>query len=244
MTAATRLLTGLLGCAAACGTAQAAERRFTLSAFDTVRIEGDVAVEITSDAAPFALASGDPRALEALSVRVQGNTLYIRRARRNIPMEARNRPATPDALPLVRLDARAVTSLTLLGHGSARIDRLSGSRPSATMDGNGSVEIGSVIAEAVAFNVNGGGSLKVGGTATRGRAVMLGDGLIEGAGLTLSALDFFGEGPVRARLTVDGPARISVKGDADVQVGGNPDCTVRQSGVNIVTCSGAAVTPR
>lgn len=244
MKGATLFLTALLACAAASGTAQAAERRFTLSAFDTVRIEGDVAVEITSDAAPFALAVGDPRALEALSVRVQGKTLYIRRARRNIPIEARNRPGTPEALPLVRIDARAVKSLTLLGHGSARIDRLSGDRPSATMDGNGSVEIGSVAAEAVAFSVNGSGSLKVGGSATSARAVMLGEGLIDGGNLTLSSLDFFGEGPVRARLKVDGPARISVKGDADVQLRGNPDCTVRQSGVNIVTCGGVEAKPR
>lgn len=243
MKVAMTALAALLACAAASGPAQAAERRFTLSAFDTIRIEGDVDVEITSDAAPFALASGDPRALEALSVRVQGKTLYIRRARRNIPIEARNRRGTPEALPLVRIDARAVTSLTLLGRGSARIDRLSGARPSATMDGNGSVEIGSVTAEAVAFNVNGAGSLKVGGTAASGRAVMLGEGLIEGGGLRLSKLDFFGEGPVRARLTVDGPARISVKGDADVRIEGDATCTVRESGENAIVC-GELVTAR
>jgi hypothetical protein len=216
--------------------AQAAERRFTLSAFDTVRIEGDVAVEITSGAAPFAVASGDPRALEALSVKVQGGTLYIRRARRNAPTEARKAGLTPDALPLVRLSARTVQSLTVLGHGSARIDRLAGARPSATMDGDGSVDIGSVDADAMAINVNGSGSLKVSGTAARARAVMLGDGSIEGGGLQLAALEFIGEGPVRARLTVDGPARIAVKGDADVQIGGAPDCTVRQTGTNIVLC--------
>ena len=231
-------LTTLALCDAVLGTAMAAERRFTLSAFDKVRIEGDVAVEITSDTAPFAIASGDPRALEALSVRVQGGTLYIRRARRNAPVEARARKAAPDALPLVRLSARSVQSLTVLGHGSARIDRLSGARPSATMDGNGSVEIGTLAADTVAIAVNGSGSLKVGGSAEHARAVMLGDGLIEGSGLALSVLDFTGEGPVHARLTVDGPARIAVKGDADVQIGGKPDCTVRQTGTDVVSCGG------
>lgn len=221
---------------AALATADAADRRFTLSAFDKVRIEGDVAVEITSGAAPFALASGDPRALEVLSVKVQGGTLYIRRARRNIPTEARNRKAAPDALPLVRLSARSVQSLTMLGHGSARIDRLAGARPSATMDGNGSVEIGAVAAEAIALNVNGSGSLKIGGTATSARAVMLGEGLIEASALTLGTIDFTGEGPVRAKLTVNGPANIAVKGDADVQIGGTPVCTIRQSGINAIAC--------
>lgn len=233
------VLAALAGCGAVLATAEAAERRFTLSAFDKVRIEGDVAVEITSDSAPFAMASGDPRALEALSVKVQGGTLYIRRARSAELTERRNRKAVPDALPLVRLNARAVQSLTVLGHGSARIDRLAGMRPSATMDGNGSVEIGSVTADAMAINVNGSGSLMVGGTAGSARAVMLGEGAIEAGGLTLGALDFFGEGPVRARLAVNGPARIAVKGDADVQISGTPVCTIRQSGINAIVCGSA-----
>lgn len=223
--------------------ASAAERRFTLSAFDTVRVEGDVAVEIVSGGSPFALASGDPRALEALSLKVQGGTLYIRRARSNAPTERRNQPATPDALPLIMVSARAVQSLTLLGHGSARLDRLAGAKPSATMDGSGSVEIGAVRADALAINVHGSGSLKVSGTAQRARAVMLGEGLIEGAGLALSALVLVGEGPVRARLTVDGPARVAVKGGATIAIGGKPVCTIRETGSNDIVC-GAVEAPR
>jgi hypothetical protein len=226
------------------GSAWAADKRFTLSSFDKVRIEGDVAVEIRSGAAPFATASGDPRALEALTLKVQGGTLYIRRARTSAPVERRQRPRAPEALPLVQLDARAVESLTLLGHGSVKLDRLNGARPSATMDGNGSVEIGTVAAEALALNVNGSGSLKIGGRAGSARAVMLGDGLIEGTGLALGALDLIGEGPVRARLTVDGPARIAVKGGAEIAIGGAPDCTVRQTGVNSIACGGEDGSPR
>ncbi|MAF61573.1 MULTISPECIES: DUF2807 domain-containing protein [Pseudomonadota] len=221
--------------------AQAADRRFTLSPFDKVRIEGDVAVEIRSGAAPFAVASGDPRALESLSMRVQGGTLYIRRARTSLPTERRYRPKAPEALPLVRLDARSVQSLTLLGHGSAKIDALSGARPSATMDGNGSVEVGAVAAEALALNVNGSGSLKIGGKAASARAVMLGDGLIEGMGLALGALELIGEGPVRAKLSVAGPAQIAVKGGADIAIGGTPQCTVRQTGANAILCGAAEI---
>jgi hypothetical protein len=104
------------------------------------------------------------------------------------------------------------------------------------MDGNGSVEIGSVDAEAVAINVNGAGSLKVGGAAASARAVMLGEGSIDAGDLKLAALDFIGEGPVRARMLVDGPARIAVKGDADVAIAGTPQCTVRQTGTNAISC--------
>lgn len=223
--------------------ASAAERRYTLSTFDKVRIEGDVAVEIVSGVAPAALATGDPRALDALTVRVQGGTLSIRRARASQLTERRKQSATPDALPLVRLSARAVQSLMLQGHGSVRIDRLTGARPNATLNGSGSIDIGAVKADALAVNVSGSGSLKVVGTATSARAVMLGDGLIEATGLSLSSLDLFGEGPVRARMTVDGPARISVMGDAQIEIGGQSSCTIRQSGSNAITC-GSIEAPR
>lgn len=223
--------------------ASAAERRYTLSTFDKVRIDGDVAVEIVSGAAPSALAIGDPRALDALTVRVQGGTLSIRRARASQLTERRKQSGTPDALPLVRLSARAVQSLMLQGHGSVRIDRLTGARPNATLNGSGSIDIGVVQADALALNVSGSGSLKAAGTATSARAVMLGDGLIEATGLSLSSLDLFGEGPVRARMTVDGPARISVMGDAQIEIGGQSKCIIRQSAANAIACS-SIETPR
>lgn len=223
--------------------ASAAERRFTLSTFDKVRIDGDVAVEIVSGAAPSALAIGDPRALDALTVRVQGGTLLIRRARASQLTERRKQSGTPEAPPLVRLSARAVQSLMLQGHGSARIDRLTGARPNATLNGSGSIDIGAVQADALALNVSGSGSLKVVGTAKSARAVMLGDGLIEATGLRLASLDLFGEGPVRARMTVDGPARISVMGDAQIEIGGQSKCIIRQSAANAIAC-GSIETPR
>ncbi|WAC22482.1 GIN domain-containing protein [Blastomonas sp. SL216] len=221
----------------------AAERRYTLANFDKVRIEGDVAVEITSDAAPRAIASGDSRALEALTVEVQGGTLLIRRARTNAPVERRARRTTPDALPLVRVGARSVQALTLRGHGSARLDRLVGAKPSATVDGNGSAEIGAVKAEALAVTVTGSGSLKIAGDADTARTMMLGDGLFDAKGLKLSALDFTSEGPVRARMLVNGPARIVANGDAEISVRGKAACTVRQTGNGRIDC-GEGETPR
>ena len=214
----------------------AAEKRFTLPAFDKVRIEGDVAVEIRSGASPQAVASGDPHALDALTLNVQGDTLYVRRTRTSAPVERRYRARAPEGLPLIRIDARAVQSLTLLGAGSATLDRLGGARPSATMDGNGSIEIGTVQADALALNVNGSGSLKISGKADSARAVMLGDGLIESPDLALASLDLIGEGPVRASLNVNGPARIAVKGGAEIAIVGTPKCTIRETGTNAIAC--------
>ncbi|PXW73811.1 putative autotransporter adhesin-like protein [Blastomonas natatoria] len=216
--------------------AWAAERRFALSDFDKIRIEGDIAVDVRSGRTSGATASGDARALQALTLTVQSGTLHIRRARSTAPVERRQQAGAPEGVPQVLVDVRGVQALVLLGNGSARIDRLVGARPSATMDGNGSVEIGRVAAEVLAVNVNGSGSLKVSGTAQRARAVMIGDGLIEGTGLVVAALDLTSEGPVRAMLDVSGPARIFARGGADIAIAGTPQCTVRQIGTNEIRC--------
>lgn len=216
--------------------AAAAERRFALPDFDKIRVEGDVAVDVRSGRTSGAAATGDARALQALTLTVQNGTLYIRRARSTAPVERRLQASAAEGVPQVLVDARAVHSLALLGNGSARIDRLGGARPVATMDGNGSVEIGRVEAEVLALNVNGSGSLKVSGAAERARVVMLGDGLIEGTGLAVAALDLNSEGPVRAVVEVNGPARISARGGADIAIAGAPQCTVRQIGTNDVRC--------
>lgn len=226
------------------GNAWAAERRFALASFDAVRVEGDVAVEIVSGASPGAVASGEPQALDALSIEVQGRTLHIRRARTDAPIERRARRTTPEALPLVRIAARSVESLGLKGHGSVRLDRLAGTRPSARVDGDGSAEIGHVNAETIATTVTGGGSLKISGRVQTGRMMMLGDGLVDASHLDLSALDFTGEGPVRARLLVHGPARLVANGDSDISVAGKPDCKVRQTGKGRIDCGGEAPLPR
>lgn len=226
------------------GTTLAAERRFSVASFDTVRIEGDVAVEIVSGSSPGAVASGEPRALDALSVQVQGGTLLVRRVQANAPIERRARQSAPDALPLVRISARSVESLSLRGHGSAKLDRLAGIRPSARVDGDGSAEIANVKADALSVTVTGKGSLKIAGSAQSGRAMMLGNGLLDASGLTLASLDFTGEGPVRARLLVHGPARVVANGDSQISVGGKATCTVRQTGQGRVACGSDPAAPR
>ncbi|WP_373487816.1 GIN domain-containing protein [Blastomonas sp.] len=227
------LVLAILGCA---DVAHAAERRFTLGAFDRVRVEGDVSVEIRSDTAPFAFATGDPRALEALTIRVQGDTVYVRRARRNAPAEARNLPSEPAPELHVVLNARAISAVAVLGNGNLRIDQLRGDKASATLDGTGLVEIDRIASPAATLSLNGSGRMVVAGKAQTGRVTMLGDGTIEGAGLAMTSLDFTGEGPVTARVSIDGPVRIAVKGGATLTIGGNPVCTVRQIGDNSITC--------
>ena len=59
--------------------AAAADRNFTVTGFEKIRVDGPFRVKLTTGVAPFAKASGSPTAINAVSVEVQGQTLVVRR---------------------------------------------------------------------------------------------------------------------------------------------------------------------
>ena len=59
--------------------ASAAERNFTVTGFDRIRIDGPYRVRLTTGVAPFAKASGSAAALNGVSIEVQGKTLIVRK---------------------------------------------------------------------------------------------------------------------------------------------------------------------
>ena len=58
--------------------ATAADRNYSVTSFDRIRVEGPYSVNVTTNVAPFARASGDLRAIDRVSLRVEGRTLYVR----------------------------------------------------------------------------------------------------------------------------------------------------------------------
>src|SRR3546814_19992325 len=60
------------------GQAHAAGRSFSVTGFDKLRVEGPYTVDVRTGAGSSTRASGDLRALDRLSVTVQGRTLIVR----------------------------------------------------------------------------------------------------------------------------------------------------------------------
>ena len=71
-------LVGLVAALAALP-ATAAERRIGLTSFDRIVVEGDYLVEVTGSTRVGAVATGEPGALDLLSIEVRDRTLFIRR---------------------------------------------------------------------------------------------------------------------------------------------------------------------
>jgi len=222
--------------AASASPGSAAERRYTLGSFDAVRVDGAVRVTIATGGNPAAIASGDAATLDALDVRVQGGTLYVRQQRRTALSEARRTAPGPQPLPELRIAARNVARLALVGSGEASLDRLTGNAASVTLDGPGSVAVGAIDAARLQINLNGGGTMRLAGRAGDTVAVVRGDGALAAAGLVAGRPNVVAEGFVTLTLGAEGPARLTAHGDALVVIQGAERCRIVETGNNRIAC--------
>ena len=68
-----------LATALAVAPAAAAERTYTITGFDQIRVSGPYRVRVTTGVATFARATGTPQALDGISLEVNGQSLTVRR---------------------------------------------------------------------------------------------------------------------------------------------------------------------
>ncbi|HVJ03234.1 MAG TPA: DUF2807 domain-containing protein, partial [Sphingomonas sp.] len=162
------LLPLLLTLAAA---APADQRKFLVTSFDRLRVEGQVEIEL-APGSPGAVAIGDRAALEALSIRVDAGTLVVR-------------PGTGGSgVPHVRLTAPAVRAVMVNGGGRVRVAQVRGDRVDFTVNGGGTLEVSDVTAGDLALTLSGTGAITAAGKADRLRARSFGAGSIDAARLT------------------------------------------------------------
>ncbi len=58
--------------------APATQRNFSVTSFDRIRIDGPYQVDLRTNVAPYARASGTPVSLDGVSIKVEGRTLIVR----------------------------------------------------------------------------------------------------------------------------------------------------------------------
>ena len=77
--------------------AGAAERNYSVTSFDRIRIDGPYQVTLKTNVAPFARASGTQAALDGVSIKVEGRTLVVRvRQQRRLGRLPRRGPRAGD----------------------------------------------------------------------------------------------------------------------------------------------------
>ncbi|MBA3730035.1 MAG: DUF2807 domain-containing protein [Sphingomonas sp.] len=209
----------------------AAERSYTLNSFDRIRVEGPYAVNLVTNRAPFARASGSARAIEGVSLRVEGRTLYVRMDR----SAWGGNSDKPAGAVTISLGTYGLAQASLSGAGSLAIDRVRGLSFSLIVSGSGSVAIADVELDELRVSVAGSGQVKLAGRAKQFTALVRGVGGVDSVGLAVKDATLSAHGPATIRASASNSAKINASGTATIALEGGAACTLKVNGSADVT---------
>ena len=206
--------------------AVAAERNFTITSFDRIRIDGPYRVRLTTGVAPFASASGSAQALDGLALDVQGRTLVVRVNRSTwggYSGESRG-PVT------ISLGTHDLTAAWVNGSGSLAIDAVKGLSFDLSVEGAGSASIDRVAIDQLHVGLGGAGSARLAGNALRMTVYARGSTSLDAATLAAKDVVIAADGPSVVKAVASETAKVDAIGVATVTLSGNPACIVKTKG--------------
>ena len=212
--------------------AAAADRNFGVSGFDRIRLDGDYRVTLTTGVAPFARASGDSRAIDNLSLRVEGRTLVVRSAQSS---SWGGYPGAQRAAVTINIGTHELSAAYVNGSGSLAIDRAEGLKFDASAMGAGALDIGEVAVDQLNVALAGAATARLAGSVGKLTVIVRGASLLDSEALGAKDAVIGAEGPAVVRLTVTETAKVSASGVGSVALSGEPACTVTVRGSASVT---------
>lgn len=211
--------------------AAAAERSFTVTGFDRIRLDGPFQVKLATGVAPFAKASGSPAAIDGVSMEVEGETLIVR----NNPSNWGSYPGANPGPVAIAVGTHELSMAWLNGSGSLSIDSVKGQSFDLSLQGSGSVSISRLTVDRLKAAVTGSGLAVVGGSAAEATVIVRGTATFDGSGLAVKDSIIGVEGSAMVKLKATATAKIDTRGTASVVLAGAPACTVRTAGSAVVS---------
>ena len=208
-----------------------AQRNYSVTSFDRIRLDGPYEVRLKTSVAPYARASGSQAALDGLSIRVEGRTLIVRPTSGGwggYPGENRG-PVT------IEVGTHELGTAWLNGAGSLMIDKIKGLGFDLAIQGAGSARIDSADIDQLKLGISGAGSARVAGRAAKMTATVRGTSSLDAEALSVKDAVIGAEGPAIVRATVTNAAKVDALGLAAVTLAGTPACTVNAKGSASVT---------
>lgn len=206
--------------------AQGAERNYTVTGYDRIRVDGPYSVRLTTGVAPFARASGSQAALDGVAIDVNGRTLVVRPNRSSWG----GYPGATAGPVEIEVGTHELAVAWLNGSGSLAVDRVRGLSFELSVQGAGSARIADAAVDSLKIGLAGTASAIVGGSAAETTALVRGISSLDGESLTVKDAVIGAEGPAKVSLTVSNSAKVSAQGAAQVTLAGNPACTVTAAG--------------
>ncbi|MGE0180601.1 MAG: head GIN domain-containing protein, partial [Sphingomonas sp.] len=202
--------------------ASAAERRYSVTDFDRIEVDGPYVVRLTTGRATTAMATGPQAGIDRLTVEVSGQTLRIRRNRSGWTGTAGAQQGQVE----LAITTRTLRAARIIGPGRIEVDRLTGLRGDLNVEGSGELVVRDIATDNLFLRLVGSGRLELNGRTGRLNALFEGSGNAEAAGLVAQdavvATTSFGIVALHATRT----ARITANGRGEVTVAGRPACTV------------------
>ena len=227
----TRIIAALLALAVA-APASAAERRYTLTDFDRIQVDGPYQVTLATGRSTSALATGDQGAIDRVSLEVQGRVLRVRPNR----SAWGGYPGAGNGTVRIAVTTHDLRGATVNGSGAVEIDKARSMKFDAAISGSGRIGIAALETDILTLGLVGGGKLALAGKAKSLRAAISGSGDLDAAALRVEDADLKADTSGTISLAVGRAAKITATGAGDVTVAGKPACTVSQTGAGRVTC--------
>lgn len=212
--------------------ASAAERGYSVTDFDRIRIEGPYKVTLVTGRSPGVRAFGSQAAVEALMVDLQGRTLIVRRNSQGWG----GYPGQSAGSVELRVSTYGLRSAALNGVGSLNIDKVKGQALELSVAGSGLLKVGALEVDRLTLGVTGSGRAEIAGKALAAQVGVRGTGVIDAGSLVATDAKIAIEGPGDVRIGALRTANVVAHGAGSVTVLGQPACTIKATGSGSVTC--------
>lgn len=219
-----------LACAAA--PASAAEKRFSVTDFDRVQVEGPFTVTLRTGLASGAVAEGGARGLDRVKIEVVGRLLKVKT---NISAWG-GYPGEQPGPVTIALTTRDLKGASVRGSGSLGIDKAGGLKFDLSLSGSGSIAIDRLEADRAEVGLLGAGSIRVAGKVKTLKASIQGSGNLDAAKLKVDDADIVAGTSGAIAVEAVRTAKVNAAGAGDVTIAGSPACTVVTRGSGTVIC--------
>jgi hypothetical protein len=218
--------------AAIASSASAADRRFTVTDFDRIQVEGPFRVTLATGRPSSASATGGAQALDRVSIEVQGRTLRVRPNR-----SAWGGYSGEGAGPVtIAISTHNLRGASVTGSGSISIDKAAAMRFDASVSGSGRLEVGELQADLLTLGLLGAGKIAMGGKAKQLKATIQGSGDLDAAGLIAEDAQINTDTAGNVVVSVRRTANVTASGSGDTKIIGKPSCTAKALGSGLLIC--------
>jgi hypothetical protein len=217
------------------GAGQAAERRYSITDFDKIRVVGASRVIIETGRATTVRATGEREALDLLSIESLDRMLTIQPIGGYVasPSQATFKP------PTIYITMPLLSTAKLNGSGAISIATLRGIQVDVSLTGSGQISVAKVMADNLNARLSGSGTLTLVGKALKVDANIKGSGSVIASNLDVADLKLTAASSGTIGMSASRAAIVTSTGAGTVVITGGPSCTVQNVGVGFVTCGKA-----